>query len=177
MTERLDKRLFKKNRPVIRPLEFYDGENAGDIPLLWDAYQQGILEGLPPGVTMEDFLEYTDEMNIQLPEAYIIEDYVNDELKPLGIVLCKSDGWQLEPHVIFLPGSTARTVLRAFTAFLKKTKYRKDIGACLVRVEKAGTAIANKMEECGLLEYVGKIWGGSPLGNQYLYSIRCQRRA
>ena len=61
-------------------------------------------------------------------------------------------------------------------AFLKKTKYRKDIGACLIRVEKKMTNLCNKLEEMKLLEYVGKIWGGSPSGNQYLYSIRCSGR-
>ena len=169
--------LFKKNKPVIREFKTVSEGDPGDLPYLWDIYRKGKLVDLPENLTMEQFLETSETILELVSEAWVIEDFVDDVLKPVVFVFCKSDGWILEPYAIYLDNATPRSVLRTYVGFIKKTKYRKDIGACLVRVDKDSTKITNKIEEMGLLEYVGKVWGGAPHGNQYLYSVRCGRRA
>jgi hypothetical protein len=174
--ERLDKRLFKKNRPVIRKMGFIDEGNTEDSAFLWDLYCKGIMKDVPSDMNMEEFIELLDIIRDRTDEIYIIEDLIGGVYWPIAFVLARSNGWLLEPHVYYSDLATARHKMRSYVAFLKHTKYRKDLGACLVRVDKETTPLANKMEGIGLLEFVGKIWGGMPSGNEYLYSVRCQRR-
>ena len=175
------KQLFKFSKPVIRNFEYPDLENgkAGDLPLLWDAYQRNQLPDMPENIDMQVFVEIAEEMRMQLFEVNVVEDKVGEEYQPIAFVFVKnasSDGWQIEPHVTYLDNATPRHKLRSYVAFLKKTKYRKDVGACVLRVNKETTKLANRAEKYGLVEYVGKIWGGRPDGNDYLYSVRCNRR-
>ena len=175
------KQLFKRNKPVIRSFEYPDFEEgkSGDLPILWDAYKRNELPDMPEGIEMDVFVEIAEEMRNQLFEVKVVEDLVGDAYEPVAFVFVKDasgDGWQIEPHVVYLDTANLRHKLRSYVAYLKKTKYRKDIGACVLRVDKETTKLANRAEKYGLLEYVGKIWGGRPDGNDYLYSVRCNRR-
>lgn len=174
---RLDKMLFKKNRPVIRDMRFIEDGDSADTAMCWDLYCLGRFLDAPEDMTMGEFVDFVDYIRDRVTEIYVVEDLVHDVYKPIGLVLARTDGWLFEPHVYYTDDATPKIKLRTYTAFLKHTKYRKDIGACLVRVNKETTPLANKMQGIGLLEFVGKIWGGLPTGNQYLYSVRCQRRA
>lgn len=169
----LKKLLFKKNRPVLREYVPLTDKGAGDAPYLWDAYLKGSLKGAEPGMSMEQFAEYLFEVTEVVPEIYIVEDYIQGELKPVAVVFCNNDGWLLEPHVMYFDNATPRIILRTYVAFLKKTRWRKDIGACLIRSEKDAVNLINRVEQMGLVEWVGKVWGGRPNGNEYLYSMRC----
>lgn len=175
------KQLFKNSKPVIRDFKYPDMEAgiAGDLPILWEAYKRGQLEDMPEGLEMSHFVEIAEALRDQLFEVTVVEDQVSGELMPIAFVFVKnatSDGWQIEPHVTYLDNATPRLKLRSYVAYLKKTKYRKDVGACVIRVDKESTKLANKAEKYGLVEYVGKIWGGRKGGNDYLYSVRCNRR-
>ncbi|MGI9316752.1 MAG: hypothetical protein ACR2QW_05420 [bacterium] len=169
----LKRLLFKRNKPVLRDYVPLTDKGPGDAPYLWDAYLKDKLNGAEPGMTMPEFAEYLYEVSQAVSEIYILEDYVGGELHPIAVVFCNNDGWQLEPHVVYFDNATPRTILRTYVAFLKKTKWRKDIGAVLIRSEKDGTNLANRVEKMGLIEWVGKVWGGRPGGNEYLYSMRC----
>jgi hypothetical protein len=168
--------LFKKNKPVIRPFEPIHDDTAGDVAYLWDAYKKGWLEHTEEGMNMEQFIKYVDKGLLNVQEAWVVEDYVRDNLVPIGFVIGRNNGWLLEPHVNYFKNASSKNILRTYVAFLKKTKYRKDIGSCLVRVPEASKNLANRVERYGLLEYVGKIWNGSPTGNEYLYTVRCKRQ-
>ena len=168
--------LFKKNKPVLRKVQFVTDGNAGDLPYLWDQYKKGLFKDVPDDFSMADFVEYVDVLNDSLREMWILEDYVEEQLTPVALVLCMGNGWTLEPYVFYFKNASPRIVLRTYVGFMKKTKYRKDIGACLVRVDNVARNLANRVERLGLLEYVGKIWGGAPNGNQYLYSVRCGKK-
>jgi len=173
------KQLFKYSKPVIRKFEYPDLEagKSGDVPLLWDMYKTGQLEDMPDGIDMDTFLEIVKKMEETLFDANVVEDVVKGELQPIALVFVKNvNGWQVEPHVTYLDIATPRVKLRSYVAWMKKTKYRKDIGACLIRADKAATNLVNRVEKYGLVEYVGKIWGGRKDGNDYLYSVRCNRR-
>ena len=168
--------LFKYSRPIIRPFVYAGNGMAGDVPIAWDAYKKGLFDDLPEDYSMEQFLELTENMADEIFETWIVEDKVGGEMVPVGVVFCKCDGWQFEPHVTYFENATPKIKLRTYAAFLKKTKYRKDIGACVAKVDKNTIKLANVIEKMGLLKYVGKIWGGRPGGNDYIYSIRCSRR-
>lgn len=169
-------RLFKNGKPVIRDFKFIEGDDAGDVPYIWDAYKKGLVDELPENLEMEDFIEFVELLLERSQEAQIVEDKVNGDMQPVAAVFCRSDGWQLEPHVQYFDNATPKSILRTYAAYLKKTKYRKDIGACLVRVGRDTVNLANRVEKLGLLQYVGKVWGGKPDGDEYLYSVRCKRR-
>ena len=167
--------LFRYSKPIIRQFEFLSETSPGDMPILWDAYKTGVLD-VPEGLDIDQFIEGIGKLSEEIEEVWIAEDYINGKLEAVGIVLCNNDGWQLQPHVIYFDNATPKAKLRTYFAFMKHTKYRKDIGACVVRAEKHETALPNKVQDMGLLEYVGKVWGGRASGNEYLYSVRCGRR-
>lgn len=174
--DKLEKRLFKHSKPVLRDLQPMSEDGPGDIPYLWDAYKKGMLHDVEEGMDMGQFVEWSQGLMEQIPKMWIVEDTIQDELSPVAIIFAGYDGWMLEPHVIHFDRATPRAILRTWVAFLKKTKYNKDVGACLIRVDKKNRALPNRMEKMGLLEWVGKVWGGKPDGNEYLYSMRCAAR-
>ena len=168
--------LFKYSKPIIRHFNPISEDNPGDVPYIWDAYKKGIFD-LPEDLTMDEFVEFTDAFQQEIEEMKIIEDKVDGEVVPVGLIVGKNDGWLLEPHVLWFGNATPRIKYRVWVGFLKNTKYRKDIGACLIRVAKKDVDFTNRLEKMGLVEYVGKVWGGRPSGNEYLYSIRCGRKS
>jgi len=168
--------LFKRSKPVIRPFQFIKGNDPGDMPYLWDAYKKDMFNELPKDLDMQEFVDIVEFIVNPLQEIWMVEDKVKDNVLPVAFVVCKSNGWTLEPHVRYFDSATPRVKLRTWTAFMKKTKYRKDIGACLIRADKRTTNLANRVEKMGLIQFVGRVWGGSPSGDEYLYSIRCKRR-
>ena len=170
----LKRLLFKRNKPVLRTYVPITDKGAGDAPYLWDAYQKGLIKGTVEGMTMPDFAEYLYEIGQQIPELWIVEDYVKGELKPVAFIYASHDGWLMEPHVIHFDNSTKKIIYRTWVAFLSKMRRNKNTGACLLRLEKDSVNLANHLEKMGLIEWVGKIWGGRPSGNEYLYSMRCQ---
>jgi len=172
----LEKMLFKRDKPVLRRFQPLTAGDAGDLPYLWDAYVKGMLKDSPEDMDMATFVEYIMDAVDQVPETWIVEDYVKGKREPIGVVFCGNDGWMLEPHVVYFDNATPRTILRTYVAFLKHTRWRKDLGACLLRVDSKTQNLAKRMEEMKLIEWVGKIWGGKPDGNWYLYSMRCNAR-
>lgn len=168
------KSLFSRGKPVIRPFKGVSEGDPGDIPYAWDAYLKGVFD-IPEGYQMGDFMTLAERLEEEVREFWIVEDWINGELKPVAFIVGEGD-WLLEPHVQFMPEVTPRIIYRVWVAFLKKCKYRKDIGACMVRCEKNIINLANRMVKLGLLEFVGKVWGGSPDGNLYLYSVRSYGR-
>ena len=175
------KEIFKNDRPIIRSFVYPDGNNPGDLSYLWDCYKNGGMKDLPEDLEIDQFVALAEILQQETFETHMLEDKTSDgEFHPVGVVFVKAidyENWQIEPHVIFFRNATTKIKLRAWIAFIKKTKYRKDIGACVVRVDKQGLEFANKVESVGLLRYVGKIWAGRRDGNDYIYSVRCNRRA
>lgn len=168
--------LFKRNKPVIREFIPLTDKSAGDAPYIWDAYQKGLLKGVELGMTMPDFAEYLYEITQQIPLLFIVEDYVRGELTPVAFIYAMHDGHLMEPHVVHFDNATPKIIYRTWVAFLKKTKWDKQTGACLLRLEKDSVNLANRLEQMKLIEWVGKVWGGRPEGNEYLYSMRCAAR-
>jgi len=169
--------LFKKNKPVFRKFKDIEGQDAGDTPYLWDAYKSGCLDHFPKDLNMGKFLELMAIIFSRFQEHMIVEDYVDGKLVPIALLVAVNNGWLLEPHVQYFSNASKRCKLRTYVAFTKRTKYRKDIGACLYRVPHDTMIMTNRLEQYGLIEYVGKIYNGQPTGNEYLYSTKCKRRS
>lgn len=168
--------LFKRNKPVIRAYQPITDKSPGDAPYLWDAYQKGLLKDVEPNMSMADFAEWLYEVTQQIPALWMVEDYVKGELVPVAFIFAAHDGWTMEPHVVHFDTATPKIIYRTWVAFLKKTKWDKKTGACLLRLEKDSVLLANRLEQMKLIEWVGKVWGGRPSGNEYLYSMRCAAR-
>jgi len=173
--DKLAKQLFKYSRPIIRPFKLMTLEGPGDVPYLWDIYQKGILTEIPTGMSMEEFAEVSTDI-VDNVDVSTLEDRVDGEFKAIGFMVCRFNGWQIEPHVIFFDNATTRIKLRIWVAIIRKTKYSTKAGSCLIRVENDARKMANRIEKMGLLQYVGRVWGGCPSGNEYLYAMRCARR-
>ena len=168
--------LFKRNKPVIRDYIPLTDQGAGDAPYIWDAYQKGLLKDVEPGMSMADFAEYLYEITQQIPRLYIVEDYVGGKLTPVAFIFAAHDGHLMEPHVVHFDNASPKIIYRTWVGFLKKMKWDKHTGAVLLRLEKDSVTLANRLEQMRLVEWVGKIWGGRPSGNEYLYSMRCAAR-
>ena len=166
--------LFKRNKPVIREFIPLTDKGAGDAPYIWDAYQKGLLQKVEPGMDMADFSEYLYEVTQQIPKLWMVEDYVKGELKPVAFIFAAHDGHLMEPHVVHFDNTTPRIIYRVWVAFLSKMRWDKETGALLLRLEKDAVLMANRLEQMKLIEWVGKVWGGRPSGNEYLYSMRTQ---
>lgn len=170
----LSKLLFKNNRPVLRKFVMPNDTNPGDLPYLWDAYQNGLLlDGDNTTMDMELFSGYIMNLLNKVQEVWMLEDFVKKEMTPVAIVLCGNDGWTLEPHVGYFQNATTRIKLRTYVAFLKKTKRRKNIGCCLMRVPQDTRLLCNRIEKMKIIQWVGRVWCGKSDGDEYIYSMRC----
>lgn len=167
-------RLFRKGRPIIRPLGFIEGgEYSKDIKILWVAHTQKPWAFMPKGVTQEEFIARIVELSEHA--GLCIADDVNASYKdgkgPVAIFWIFDNGWKAEPHAEYFPWSTTRNILRVTVSFLHMMKYKK-IGVCVVLALKSSVPLFDKCVEYGVLFRSGMIAGGDPRGDEYIYSIR-----
>lgn len=165
-------RLFKKDRPFIRPLEIYDGDSYHkDMGILWAAHQKKSFYGYND-VTQEEFAKQVEELS-QDKELYMIEDH-NKGYKdhgPVGAIAVETDGWKIEPHAEFFKWATPKNILRASVSFLQMARYKK-IGCVEVRCVDSSKSLFDHCVNYGVLYFSGKILGGDPRGTEYIYSVR-----
>lgn len=169
-------RLFKSGRPLIRPLQIYDGEKYHkDIGILWVAYSKEPFYSFPEGLSKTEFVEEIKRVS-EIKELLVAEDE-NSEYSnkgPIAIVAVSGNGWKIEPHAIYFKWSTTRNKLRSAVAFFQMVRYKK-IGACVVYSMNDSKNLFDKCMEYGVLHYVGKIVNGDPRGDEYVYSVRGKR--
>lgn len=169
-------RLFKKDRPVVRPLEIFDGDKYHkDVGILWAAHQRKPFYGYPE-MSQQQFAEYLEDLS-KIKELYMIEDHNKgySDVGPVGAVAVESDGWKIIPHAEFFHWATPRNILRASVSFLQMARYKK-IGCVEVRSVEGSRALFNHCVNHGVLFYNGKIPGGDPRGDEYIYSIRGRKK-
>jgi len=137
-------RLFKKNRPHIRPLE------AKDMGWLWAAYKAGSFK-FAPGLSQEEFdREMTQALNG--PVHYLVED-TNKQFAsgygPVGLIGIMSDGDRIEPAVAVFKWATPKNILRGFVGFFQWIK-SQSIGECVVRAS-AKDKLMKKVVDYGVI--------------------------
>ena len=169
-------RLFKSGRPLIRPLQIYDGEKYHkDIGILWVAYSKEPFYSFPEGLSKTEFVEVIKEM-VSTREVMMIDD-TNSEYResgPVAMITVQTDGWKIEPHTSIFPWATTRNKLRGVVSFFQMVRYKK-IGVCIIYSLQQSKSLFDKCIKYGVLHYVGKIVNGDPRGDEYIYSVRGKR--
>jgi hypothetical protein len=120
-------RLFKKNRPHIRPFE------AKDMGWLWAAYKAGSFK-LPEELSQEEF---SRQMAVAMEGVahYLVEDHnhkFQTKYGAVGLIGVVTKGDKIEPAMAVFKWATPRNVLRGCVAFFQWVK-NSDVGECVVR--------------------------------------------
>ncbi len=169
-------RLFKKSRPFIRPLQVFEGEMPSkDVGLLWVAYQKGSIP-LPKDIVKEEFITALVAAFGIFNSILVVEDdnrKFKDGRGIIGLILSKTNGWKLEPKAIYFDWATKKNILRSAVAYMQWARYSKDAGVCEVRT--INPVLPKHMIDYGVIRFVGKMPGGNPAGDEYIYSIRCRK--
>jgi len=170
-------RLFRNGKPFLRQLKIVDGSKYHkDIALLWVAHQRRPFYEMPASLTQAEFVN--EIIDISKHTELLLADDKNREFKesgPVALIGVRSNGWKVEPHVEFFKWSTPRNILRVTVAFLQMIRYRK-IGTCIIYSLEDSTNLFDRCIEYGVMQKVGRIPNGCPLGDEIVYSIRGKRK-
>ena len=173
MTPKERRERLLKNRPFIRPLQIYDGSNYHkDMSILWAAHKHKPFYSIDPDLSQERFASEIDSFSKQV-ELLLIEDDNNSfdsGRGPVCLVGVSSDDWRSEPKAEFFHWASKRNILRSTVTFLQWIQYKK-IGVCVVRSLEDSKNLLDHCRLYGVLFPSGKIIGGDPRGDEYLYSI------
>jgi len=171
-------RLFKSGKPLIRPLEIYNGEGySKDIGILWTAYKRKPFEILGEGLSQEAFAESIESLSQKADLMVIDDDNKGYQDKgPVVFLSLFSNGWKSQPQVEFFPWATIKNKLRTSVTFLHWIRYSKEIGVIEIRGLKEDKSLLEKCKDYGVLFYSGKVIGGHPKGNEYIYSVKGRKR-
>ena len=175
-------RLFRNGKPTLRPAKLLneDGSYGEDMGVLWAAYKAGSFplvddQGLEPA----QFGQLIVNLCAGLSDVVIAEDVSNQYAAgrgPVAFVGIRNDGWRYEPHVDFFAWATPRNVLRSTVAFLQFMRYHKDVGVCIVRSLPPHVPLFKRIEKYAVLNYVGKIFRGTPRGDEHMFSVAGKKR-
>ena len=168
-------RLFKKDRPFIRPLNIYDGDKYHkDMGILWAAYLRDEYYDFPKDMSQEEFANYVEEIS-KTTELLMIEDF-NSGYKNRGpvafVMVYYPDYWRMQPHAVFFSWATPKNILRASVAFLQKVRYSRTVGVCIIHALQKSKNLFDRCIQYGVLSFVGKMRRGDPRGDDFIYSVR-----
>ena len=165
------RRLFRRSRPQVRPIDQKDGG------ILWAAYKHGAFN-LPDDLEQEQFLLEVAKRFQHCQLVWIIEDdcrHFRSGRGPVAIVGMKTDGWVYEPAPLFFPWARRRNVVRVAVNFFNMMWSRKDVGVCLMKAEKEHAKFLGHLKKFGVLYQRGRIPMGSPKGDVWVFSINGKR--
>lgn len=163
-------RLFKQGRPDVRPLD------DKDLAVLWAAYRLGDLDkrlGLEAlgELTQEQFTDRILQIIGQNYAAWMIEDRnvkYSSGYGPVGLMVAKFNGWEMEPHYLPFPWSTPRNRMKAVVAFMMKARYEKGVGVLSVRSREEDLKFFRHLQKTyGVMYYVGKVPRGDYGADRY----------
>jgi len=175
--KKLRDRLFKKDRPVVRPLEIFDGDRYHkDVGILWTAHQAKKFHSYDKDIIQEEFAKEFENLSKE-KEIFMIEDYNPGykEYGPIAVTAVESDGWKIEPHVEFFKWATPKNILRSTVSFLQMMRYKR-IGVVEIRRLESSKTLFDHCVNYGVLYFSGKIVGGDPRGTEYIYSVRGRKK-
>jgi len=169
-------RLFKRGRPLIRPLKIYNNDKYDkDIGILWVAYQKEPFQWLEKDLTQDQFAQAIENIsnNEQLLMVEDFNDKYSGKVGPVALVtVITRDNWKFEPHSQFFIWAIPKNKLRVSVAFFQWIRYQKTVGACVVYSLKDSIRLFDKCCQYGVLHRVGNIPNGSPMGDEFVYSVR-----
>ena len=160
-------RLFKHGRPNIRPLE------KEDLAILWAAYRKGAFENLIGDL---DQVSFTDKMISIISKyhwSWVIEDKnpsFSTKEGPVGIMVAKFNGWEMEPHFLPFPWATPRNRIKAIVGFAMMARYEKGIGILnIFSQEKDRDFFKHLGKRYGVMYFVGKVPRGNNGKDRYVF--------
>jgi hypothetical protein len=174
------KTLFRKGRPLLRAFVSHEnGELGADVGILWAAYKRGSFRF----VDMNE-VQFT-EFILQRLTAYASVWFMEDDNRgfrsgrgPVCAVTIHFNGWKILPEVYWFSWATLKNKLRCSVAFIQKSRYDKTVGCCELRTGPDGAKLMKHLPRyIPTLRYVGKVWFGTPVGDQYIYSIKGAKHA
>lgn len=171
-------RLFKRGRPFIRPLMIYDGDKYHkDIGILWTAHQKKPFYSISPRIDQHHFADEVIGLAKQADLFMAEDDNTGYRGRgPVALILAQTDGWRIEPHMETFPWATGRNILSISIAFLQYIRYSRKVGVCIVRSLDDSVEFFKHCETYGVLHYVGKVHGGDPRGDEYLFSVKGKKQ-
>jgi hypothetical protein len=174
------KTLFRKSKPVLRQFVTHEGQElSSDMGILWAAHKR---ESFPmPEMDERAFTDFVLQWLSGFGLVLMMEDEnagFRKGVGPVCLICVSSNGWMICPQVFWFSWATPRNKLRCSVAFVQKTKHDKTVGACEFRTEHLGVKLAQHI--CKFVptwRYVGKIWFGTPSGDQFIFSIKGAKHA
>ena len=164
--------LFKRFRPNVRPFNLYDGDKFHkDMGILWASYSRKPF--IEEDLTQQDFAKLiTDLFNDS--EMFLLEDLnkAYNESGPIGLVWAFSDGWEVEPYVIFFDWATNRNKLASSVSFFQWIRFKRALGLCKVEALEDSVPLFRKCIDYGVLKYSGRLRAIDPRGTLYFYYIK-----
>lgn len=175
MKEKRD-RLFKRGRPYIREILIEDnGKPHKDVGIMWVSYKNGGFPLFPKGMNESEFLSFVIKFSGEVA-MFMVDDFNREyggQMGPIAFVSVRQIGQKIEPHTDVFQWSTPRNILRGTVAFMQMLRYKK-IGCAVIYSLVESKPLFDKVQEYGVLRYVGKIPNGDPYGrgDEYLYTVR-----
>ena len=174
-------RLFRVNRPHIRPIELLNEGNYGkDMAILWAAYKLGSFsDQIDSGLDQKTFANLFLTISAGYNLGWMIEDRnakFKNEYGPIGLVLAVTNGWELEPHFDAFKWATPKNILKSFVAFFQMMRYDKTVGIVNVHSLQASKNLLDHVTEYGVLRYVTKIPKGDIHGDRFIYYTHGKRK-
>ena len=166
-------RLFRYGRPNIRPIVLKEDDGiGGDMRYLWAAYRKGSFSQLGD-VSQEEFTQ--DILTILTPYEWVwmIEDKNHlypDGYGPVGIMVARFNGWEMEPHFMSFPWATPRNKVKSVVAFMQMARYEKGVGVLNVYSGDEDKDFFKHLgKRYGVMYYVGKIPRGGYGDDKYVF--------
>lgn len=170
-TVRRRKRLFRKSKPLIRPL------TEADLWVLWAAYNEGSFTKFEAGLDKDNFIQQMLASLVTNSSTLLVEDD-NKRFKthrgPVCLIEVKTDDRRIEPKFTYFQWATKINVLRTSVRFFNWVRYNRLVAVCVVRCLADMSNLYHHVRKYGVLNFVGKIPGGDPhgRGDEHLFSIR-----
>ena len=174
MSRKKRDRLFKRNRPNVRPFNLYDGDKYHkDMGILWASYKRKPFKEIKEGLSQQEFAQQIEELNKDA-EILIIEDLniAYDDTGPVAILWVFSDGWEYEPHVEFFSWATKRNKLSCAVSFFQWMRFKRALGLCKVESLEESMPLFKKCVDYGVLKFSGRLRNIDPRGTLYIYYIK-----
>jgi len=176
-------RLFKTSKPTLRQASLInqDGSYGVDMGNLWAAYKADsfpLIENRD--MSPSEFGAYVIATCRGLSEAVIVEDdstAYSSGRGPIAFIGIISDGWKHEPHVDYFAWRTSRNVLRTAVAFMLFMRYNRNVGVCVVRSLNEHVNLFKRVSKYTVLNYVGKIFKGTPRGDEHIFTVAGKKKA
>ena len=174
MSRKLRDRLFKRNRPQVRPFNLYDGDvYHKDLGILWASYKRKPFDSIPSEMEETEFIEYVATLFTQA-EVYLVEDVSKafNEKGPVVLIWIASDGWEYDPHIEFMAWATNRNKLASLVSFFQWIRFKRALGLCRIEAFKESAPLFNKCVEYGVLKFSGCLKAIDPRGTLYVFYIK-----